>query len=584
MTSLGLALALYLFISSSHAGSTKLDQLACEQLLLGNSRNRGVISTVLNALFDFNSNAEHEQALKRYQAISKQVPPDSSELLGLQSYLDLINTLNEVRNHAQSLDNIVRLSRPNSNQANSDPKWKFQQLSQLADSMALYDRSFAAKIQTLTDSANAFAGQVAKKMGESSNSSHKSEKIVAEITRIRDGVNRIIQLVEESRAELGESRKRMANEILHAENILRGNEELTSLAFIDEVLSTSVTTRIDKRYLARVLEGLSDADRISFLKDLNDYFGELDAKDGIERVRKIFSIWDSSREHLVGHLAGMIQVPRINSLRATLQKISEWRRTPFQELRDSEINFEILSQTPPEKIVENLNPALFKAFEAATEFQWRDPASRSLTSSEKIFFERVLSLKEKVFEALYSGPNALLREIFLAENPTFPRVTASLRHFVETERFAKVGSPWWTKNKDNDLASISGSSSKSPFLKKYGPKAERELFWMMGPSGLDLNKIRIALNKDENGAPRSLEVLVQDKDGWHPFLFERMSQTWVPVRSIKGEAVTETCIQCHVGENGLFSPRPSFLKTTNDFKAVGYKNDDLINELMKFGR
>jgi hypothetical protein len=199
---------------------------------------------------------------------------------------------------------------------------------------------------------------------------------------------------------------------------------------------------------------------------------------------------------------------------------------------------------------------------------------------------------KKIEDQLYSGHNGKSREIMVSELTEYG-TTKSVDWFIRHGRYRNLNNPWW-KSSDG-LANISSTTSKSPLLKACGENSGRDIFWLKGKDGLDLDNVRIAVNwkaeqlKNVNDRvpkiPQTVEVIAKDKNGnWEPFLYSSNEQ-WKPLapqRSVNGVPVRDYCIRCHVDTRGNFSPRPSFLKNENDFKGVGYTDPSLIRKLMAY--
>ena len=223
----------------------------------------------------------------------------------------------------------------------------------------------------------------------------------------------------------------------------------------------------------------------------------------------------------------------------------------------------------------------YNFFEHYPELEWFNP-------EEKATIRNLAQVYARTLEVAYSDRNALLEQITLKENyrDGLDR-SGNVRSFIDTNRF--YASPWWTSTAYQGLATITGETSKSPLRKLYGEKSSRTIFWpssrpwFSDKAKPNLDKVRLAINKDESGAQRSLELFVKANDGnWQPFFLLRMGDTWVPARKFLGEDVKQSCSKCHASSNGSLSPRPRFLKTAEDFRAVGYKDAALIRGLMRF--
>lgn len=151
------------------------------------------------------------------------------------------------------------------------------------------------------------------------------------------------------------------------------------------------------------------------------------------------------------------------------------------------------------------------------------------------------------------------------------------------------GQSWWTNS--NDFAEITGNTSRSLARQLYGRDLVRKIFWPNNSQDRKipiLDKARIAVAYDTNGIPLSLEMLIKSKTTgkWEPYYFERKADQWALQKQIRGEDVEKVCLRCHGVKSGadslVLSPRPQFLKTAEDFHAVGYKDQKLIEKFLGF--
>lgn len=234
--------------------------------------------------------------------------------------------------------------------------------------------------------------------------------------------------------------------------------------------------------------------------------------------------------------------------------------------------------------------AAFRRAEAASDILERNPELRYLDASEKNLVRSLAATYHRTVDAFYQGENALLRTLEFTEAAYPNGVKGTIDRFIQTFRFKRSGSIWWTSS-EKGYAQITGKSSRSLARTLYGPDFRRTLFWPTAAGRSDVPELasfRIALNQAASGR-ESIEVMVKDAQGsWHPFLYERQGNTWLPIRELKLPKQTvalptrETCLRCHATEAGRLSPRPAFLKTPADFHGVGYTDPALIQKLMAY--
>jgi hypothetical protein len=218
--------------------------------------------------------------------------------------------------------------------------------------------------------------------------------------------------------------------------------------------------------------------------------------------------------------------------------------------------------------------------------------------------DKIPELKQ-ILDRVYSGHNALSKEVLIHELNDVAgqgsKMSGSVDAFVQSRRFKQ--SQWWVSSHDSDyypeqnLANVTSTTSRSPFLRACGENCGREFYWPRQPDGdPDLSNTRIAVNWRPNQLapnrppirrPESIEIIAKDKDGkWQPFFYAKMdtgdpyNPMFLPQKAIKGVQVRDFCIKCHHDENGNFSPLPHFLKTKEDLEAVGYKSHGLIERLL----
>ncbi len=214
---------------------------------------------------------------------------------------------------------------------------------------------------------------------------------------------------------------------------------------------------------------------------------------------------------------------------------------------------------------------------------------RVFTEIEHDKLEHLAKIHRNTRAVLMSGKNALLEKVKLTE-PRSSGVTLSLWDYVRTERF-KTGM-WWVKsNGDSEsppLAEITGRSTRSPFLKKLGPNASTTVYWFSETTKLKpvLNSIRIRVNKTADGDDHSLEMLapvgrnIFGRTVFEGFMFRRINDNWVPVAETNATPKNQRCIGCHAQTTTFgrlrLSPIPKFLKTEDDFRTVGYRDEQII--------
>lgn len=218
-------------------------------------------------------------------------------------------------------------------------------------------------------------------------------------------------------------------------------------------------------------------------------------------------------------------------------------------------------------------------------------AARVLSYSDQL---RAIDRDSNGSEAyFYSGRNAALKTSVLDLSPFSGEQSYTWDAFVQeqafkTDRYLWIQAPLLAK-----MAQITAANSQSPLLKVNGPNAIRNLYWPyrsnvndQGLAGLD--KIRVAVNgirsqQTISTIEKSVEIFVRDRAGrWQPYFFTSVGKgRWIPLQKINGVAVSQVCAECHLGPNG-FTPRALTLQTPEDFRAVGYRDELLIRDSLRY--
>lgn len=173
-------------------------------------------------------------------------------------------------------------------------------------------------------------------------------------------------------------------------------------------------------------------------------------------------------------------------------------------------------------------------------------------------------------------------------------------------RYREISKVWWRRfdlyGRDSDESTapagdkITSQTSRSPLAQMYGPSAERVIYWPTkfsptnrGPSFRtytpDLTRFRIVENIVA-GEVKSVEVLVNPAKDQPPvgFFFANVNGELVPAKRFNGESIERACQRCHCTAPGsnVMSFKPFFLKSAADFRAVGYKNNEIIEALRRY--
>lgn len=239
------------------------------------------------------------------------------------------------------------------------------------------------------------------------------------------------------------------------------------------------------------------------------------------------------------------------------------------------------------------DPKTFKIAEDAFGILRRNPELKYLSEQEKAAVQKLAQVYEKTVDSFYTGANAKLRTLNFSENPKFNSMSGSIDAFVKQERYRNIGAPWWTHSQDEGMTEITDKTSKALPHELYpGQQFLRKIFWLTRKGSEkepDLDTIRLARTTLADGR-EGVEVLFHDpaSGNWLPFFYEKMGGTWVPQQAVPkfGEpntyvSVQERCMDCH-NRGGKLSPRPLQLSKSEDFHAVGYKDESLISKLLSF--
>jgi hypothetical protein len=338
-------------------------------------------------------------------------------------------------------------------------------------------------------------------------------------------------------------------------------------------------------------------DRMTKIRALNPRKLEIGIADPPVEVAK----WDVIYKQVSEKLDFMM-----GDLEATVQRVESEHSTNVAGLRRKQLGVD-LQAAKPIRLGEDGIPDKegWEAARAVLRLQKSNPTFNGLSDAEKEKANELIRSYEKVSNGLYEGRNRLLQEIQYSEPDTIGgNMSGSIDHFIRGDalstqpRFTR--SAWWANSEpvgkvfgknSTVFTHITGKTTKSLLRELYGENSSREIYWpKAGPdvgesSTAQVDKFRVAVNRDSSRADRSLEVFARDASGkWQPFYYVKVGDDWVPAKSIHGVPVEKVCIRCHKSERAEneFSPRPFFLKEAGDFHAVGYQSDALIQELMKY--
>lgn len=139
------------------------------------------------------------------------------------------------------------------------------------------------------------------------------------------------------------------------------------------------------------------------------------------------------------------------------------------------------------------------------------------------------------------------------------------------------------RNRDNWglVATIKGTDIKGRIPEGYAREdLVRQVFWPKNYSGeagaVDGNlnsRVSVIYAKGADGKYRliQLEASARDSDGWSPLLYEIESGQWRRVKTIGGKPILDTCIECHKGRGGIFTPLPK--QHYKEAPAPGWRTD-----------
>jgi hypothetical protein len=222
--------------------------------------------------------------------------------------------------------------------------------------------------------------------------------------------------------------------------------------------------------------------------------------------------------------------------------------------------------------------------------QPRDEIASDFSPKEALMLEKLSNAYRNVLLSAYSGRNANLLTYELHERLDFADMRFPLDRLFEIGAnglmfFQDERGMWWVSD-----TKIEGDRSQSFSAKQDPGLISRNISWLRtdhygktGPRDRpDFNYARIATN-NSSALPLTVELAFKaPTDAWEPYFYVKRGQAMLPVQKINSKPVTQVCIACHSDGMGGFSPRPTTLKTEEDFRRVGYR-DEVIPELMRFG-
>lgn len=212
-----------------------------------------------------------------------------------------------------------------------------------------------------------------------------------------------------------------------------------------------------------------------------------------------------------------------------------------------------------------------------------------VSEAERAIVEKFYQAFELSRNRLYEGHNALIRQIQVRERLGVGDFKGSL-HDLVSRKLHEFKSAWWADTLTNPtLATIDGTTSRSFAKNLYGDNVQRRFFWAANARSdalPHLDEVRIVSNflRGPNNAiiEKSLEVFARDSQGdWQPFIFQLAAGEYFPQTHVQGLPVRQFCATCHM-QNEKFSPRPIQLKSESDFRAVGYRDADLIRDMLRY--
>ena len=184
---------------------------------------------------------------------------------------------------------------------------------------------------------------------------------------------------------------------------------------------------------------------------------------------------------------------------------------------------------------------------------------------------------QQTIDRLYAGRNRLLLELKV------PGTHFTIDQFIQNGAYLEK-SKKFLHSHQSGLTNITGRNSKSALRSMYGKDHYREMVWPIDQNGkIKLDQFRLAVTYSKDGVPINIEIFARDTNGlWVPFLYERIADDWRPVHKVKKRRLKNFCFSCHGKKGGGLTPRPHMLKSFDDFKEVGYVDDFLIAEQMKY--
>jgi hypothetical protein len=259
----------------------------------------------------------------------------------------------------------------------------------------------------------------------------------------------------------------------------------------------------------------------------------------------------------------------------------------------------------------------FVAAQAANEFlrfenRW---VGMNIPPPDMALLKRFQLAYQTTMEFIYSGANrALLENEFESKGGYKDGRPLSWDEIAVFIRF-KNGF-WWMREDANDprhkpnyneelQPEIKFATTRSTVLKEAGPGATSRIYWsrlkssggvlipdMMGPhvrviSGPDQKEksIEMFAAKVTTTTRGWFKKTTTTQVDWHAFLFEQIGDVWIPRVAELDTRKSTNCIACHgtIGATGRLelSPRPKELKTADDFRAVGYSDERIIEEFIK---
>jgi len=231
-----------------------------------------------------------------------------------------------------------------------------------------------------------------------------------------------------------------------------------------------------------------------------------------------------------------------------------------------------------------------KSFSLARKLEDIEGYRYFLPPDELSVVDRMVAAKKVAYEHAWASPHyANLQTIRYTEAALFGFENRPIRDYVEEQRWHNP--KWWRKfSVYNEAARITGNTSRSPLKRLYGANSERMISWPAQPGFVDslpdLSRLRFAENVVD-GQSKSLEVLASDGPGGavKGYFFVNLGGQLVPSTMFDGHKIGESCIRCHhsAANSSVMTFNPVFLNSAEAFRAVGYRNDRVIEELLKSG-